>query len=399
MAEDRGENIAKMQPMAIDQGCKQMGELNELAFDLATKATAFRSSLPVGIRKSLASLVRAMNCYYSNLIEGHDTHPIDIERAMNNDFSNDKEKRDLQQEARAHIEVQTWIDNGGLRGRSHTVDALLETHRRFCEELPDELLWVEDPETGEKHQVIPGKIRERDVIVGRHVAVSPGAVPRFLEHFEQAYGRLRRNEAIVAIAAAHHRVAWIHPFLDGNGRVVRLMSHAMLIDSLDTGGVWSVARGLARNVNDYKKLLAECDLPRRNDLDGRGNLSQEALIKFTEFFLKICFDQVDFMQELIDPKRLHIRVQRWVEEEVKLGNLSAKAANIMDTVLYRGELPRSELEAVVGTGDRQARRVAGELIKRGVLTSETSRAPLKITFPATLTSQWMPGLFPDKPGN
>ena len=47
-----------------------------------------------------------MNCYYSNLIEGHDTHPIDIERALKNDYSQDAHKRDLQLEAKAHIAVQ-----------------------------------------------------------------------------------------------------------------------------------------------------------------------------------------------------------------------------------------------------------------------------------------------------
>ena len=73
----------------------------------------------------------------------------------------------------------------------------------------------------------------------------------------------------------------MHPFIDGNGRVARLMSHAMLLDILDTGAVWSVARGLARNLQQYKTLLANCDMTRRNDLDGRGTLSEEALAEFT----------------------------------------------------------------------------------------------------------------------
>ena len=130
-----------------------------------------------------------MNCYYSNLIEGHDTHPIDIERALKNDYSADPEKRDLQLEAKAHIEVQQWIDEGGLRGRATTGEGLSEIHRRFCELLPDDLLWVEDPDTGERVRVVPGELRERDVKVGRHIPVSPGAVPRFMERFE---GRLQQ---------------------------------------------------------------------------------------------------------------------------------------------------------------------------------------------------------------
>ena len=52
---------------------------------LAAASSGFRRSLPPGIVGPLADLVRAMNCYYSNLIEGHNTHPIDMERALKGD--------------------------------------------------------------------------------------------------------------------------------------------------------------------------------------------------------------------------------------------------------------------------------------------------------------------------
>lgn len=396
MSQDRGETIDKMQPMRIGEGSPRLGVLRDLSVDLAAKAAAFRSSLPSEIQIALAHLVRAMNCYYSNLIEGHDTHPIDIERALNNDFSDNPEQRDLQLEARAHIAVQEWIDAGGLAGRAQSVAGLCETHARFCEQLPESLLWAEMPGTGERVRVEPGALRTSDVRVGRHIAISAGAVPRFLDHFEWAYGRLGRSDAIIALAAAHHRLVWIHPFLDGNGRVARLMSHAMLLDALDTGGVWSVARGLGRTAQDYKRHLAACDLPRRNDLDGRGALSEEALASFTSYFLQICIDQVDFMAGLVEPNRLRTRIHRWIDEEAALGNLPAKAGTIIDAILYRGELPRGELDAVVGSGERHARRIAATLLDLGVIVSESSRAPLRMAFPAALASRWMPGLFPDK---
>jgi Fic family protein len=396
MPDDRGEAIDMMQPMKIAEVSSRLPALQDLTLELATKAASFRSSLPHDVGIALADLVRAMNCYYSNLIEGHDTHPIDIERAMNDDFSEDPQKRNLQLEARAHIAVQQWIDSGGLAGRAHSRAGLEETHERFCSHLPDELLWVEFPKTGERIRVEPGRLRERDVQVGRHVAISPGAVPRFLDHFEWAYGRLGRTDSIIAIAAAHHRFAWIHPFLDGNGRVARLMSHAMMLDALDTGGVWSVARGLARTVDRYKQHLAACDLPRRNDLDGRGALSEEELASFTAYFLQVCIDQVDFMASLVQPDRLRARIHQWVGEEARVGTLSPKASAILDAVLYRGSIPRGELDAVVATGDRQARRIASTLLDLGVLVSDSSRAPLRIAFPATLAARWMPGLFPDR---
>jgi Fic family protein len=236
---DRHEAVALMEPLLIGEDSRHRGRLTDLAIDLAAKSAGLRRSLPPGLLTTLADLVRAMNCYYSNLIEGHDTHPVDIERALNNDYSADPRKRDLQLEAKAHIAVQRWIDDGNFRGRAVTADGIREIHRRFCELLPDDMLWIEEPDTHERLRVIPGELRRRDVRVGRHVPVSPGAVSRFLARVENGYGRVGKADAILAAAAAHHRLLWIHPFLDGNGRVTRLVSHAMLLETLDTGAVWS----------------------------------------------------------------------------------------------------------------------------------------------------------------
>jgi Fic family protein len=396
IAEDRGESISMIEPLMVSGTSRFRPELADLALELTAKSTALRKSLPEGIACALSDLVRSMNCYYSNLIEGHDTHPIDIERALNEDYSADPQKRDLQLEAKAHIAVQQWIDHDGLNGRATSVDGILETHRRFCELLPEELLWVENPDSGKREQLIPGELRQRDVIVGRHIAISPGALPRFMERFQAAYRNPGKVDAIVAAACAHHRLLWMHPFLDGNGRVARLMSYAMLREALDTGGIWSVARGLARNEAQYKRLLAQCDLPRRNDLDGRGNLSEEALSRFVVFFLETCIDQVDFMETLVNPKGLRDRILIWTEEEIRAGRLPPKSGTVLETILYRGIIPRGEVAGLLGTGDRNARRVTSALLERGVLTAESTRAPLRLSFPATLAARWMPGLFPER---
>ncbi len=240
------------------------------------------------------------------------------------------------------------------------MEGIREIHRRFCEELPEDLRWVEDPKTGERLAVVPGELRGRDVQVG----VSAGAVPVFLERFASVYTGLSRSESVVAAAAAHHRLLWIHPFLDGNGRVARLVSHAQMRGVLDKEAVWSGARGLARNVGQYKRLLA--------------NSSEEALGEFTVFFLRVCLDQVSFMESLMEP-----------------GRLLAKAGVVLEAVLYRGELARGEVEQVLDVGDRQARRVTSALLARGALTADGARGPLRLAFPAALAGAWMPGLFPE----
>jgi len=393
---DRNESTALMEPVLVGASSKHRTRLTDLAIDLSGRAAGFRRSLPEGVLHALSDLVRAMNCYYSNLIEGHDTHPVDIERALKDEYSNEPEKRDLQLEAKAHIAVQAWIDNGGLSRRAFTSDGLVEIHHRFCDLLPESLLVAKDPETGEELEVVPGKFRNKDVKVGRHIPVSPGAVPRFLQRFESAYGKLGKTDQILAAAAAHHRLLWIHPFMDGNGRVARLMSHAMLLESLDTSGIWSIARGLSRNEKRYKDLLMACDLERRNDLDGRGHLSEEALAEFTAFFLSTCIDQVDFMETLVQPDRLRDRILIWTEEEIRADRLPPKSGTVLEAILYRGILPRGDVAALLDTSDRNARRVTSALLERKVLTSPTTRAPLQLAFPASLAPRWMPGLFPEK---
>ncbi len=210
-----------------------------------------------------------------------------------------------------------------------------------------------------------------------------------------AYGAFGKTGSILAAAAAHHRLLWIHPFLDGNGGVARLMSHAVLLEKLDTGGLWSIARGLARKVQEYKVYLASCDLPRRNHLDGRnGSLSEEALVDFTRFFLTTAINEVTFMEGLMQPDRFRARILSWGAEEAGLGHLPPNSGRILEAILYRGELPRGDAASVVGVGGRHARRIVSALIAKGVLKSESPRTPLHLAFPASLAASWMPGLFP-----
>ncbi len=391
---DRGESLSRMEPLLISEHSVHRGELIDLAFELVAKSAGLRRSLPAAIQQSLAKLVRAMNCYYSNLIEGHDTHPIEIEKALHGNYSSDPKKRNLQKEAKAHIAVQEWIDQGGVKNGAFSEETIVTLHRRFYEHLPQDLLWVEDPKSNKKLEVIPGQFRYADVQVGNHVPISPGAIPRFLQRFQKVYGSLHKTEAILALAAAHHRFLWIHPFLDGNGRVARLMSHAALLQILDTGGMWSIARGLARQVNEYKSHLANCDLPRRNDLDGRGNLSEEALAEFTAFFLLNCIDQVEFMEKLMQPDLLRTRIILWAREEAQMGYFPTQAIPILEAVLYRGEISRGETSSILNLSERHARRIISPLIEKEILVSDSPKSALKLAFPAALASRWLPGLFP-----
>jgi len=392
-----------MEPVLPSAGGTHRRRLEDLAVELTARAHGLAAQLHPNVRAEVGTLVRSMDCYYSNLIEGHNTHPIDIDRALRADYSANAAKRALQLEARAHIEVQTMLDGGpetapppGLEGPATSSAFIQALHREFCRRLPDNLLWVENPDTGDRTHVVPGELRPRHVKIGRHVPVSPGAVPRFLARFEAAYRapELSRIDRVVAVPAAHHRLLWIHPFLDGNGRVARLVSHAMLRETGVGASLWSVSRGLARSVTDYKRALMAADEPRRNDVDGRSALSEAALTEFCEFFLRVCVDEVEFMASVLEPATLLGRIEAWLGDEIRAGTLHPRSSALIREAFQMGSIDRGRVPTITGLGERQARSVLSKLIERGVLSSASHRAPVRLLFPGALAERWFPNLYP-----
>ena len=388
------ESVALMEPMLPSAGHRA---LEDLAFRLASDSAALAAHLPGPVRHAVGDLVRSMNCYYSNLIEGHNTRPTDIDRALRQDYSTDQERRTLQLEAVAHIHVQSLIDSGHDPDASPTSsDYLAWVHREFCSRLPDELLWVDNPDTGQRTRVTPGAFREQTVAVGRHVPPEPGALVAFLQRLDDAYrfDHLSRVQQLVAVAASHHRLLWVHPFLDGNGRVARLVAHAMLKRSGLGSSLWSVSRGLARRVGDYRRLLEAADAPRRSDVDGRGTLSEGALIEFCKFFLDISVDQVGYMTQLLEPRELLRRVQMYTEDEARAGRLPGGAFPVLREALMAGDVERARARDLTGYRERKGREVVSALLGAGLLTSASDRSPLRIAFPVDVVERWFPKLYP-----
>jgi len=369
--------------------------LENLAFDLAGKSQGLASTLHGDVIRSVGDLVRSMNCYYSNLIEGHNTHPANIEKALRADYSSNPEIRDLQLEARAHIEVQRLIDEGMAPGPAFSAGFTCWAHKEFCERLPDELLRVANPDSGGMIQIVPGLFRHGDVQVGRHVAVPADALTGFIDRFAEGYASLpSRAGQIISVAAAHHRMLWIHPFYDGNGRVVRLQSYTRLRELGIGSSLWSVARGLARNVQAYKLKLQAADMPRQGDLDGRGNLSMKGLESFCEFFLTTCIDQVEYMRSILEPNELMRRIGLYCRDEVDAGRLMNGSFNLLREALLAGSFERGRAPEITGYADRQARKVLKGLLDRGLLTSDSPKGAVRLAFPEHVLEHWLPRLYP-----
>ena len=389
------ENTSSMEPMLPPEGERK---LEDLAMDLATKASGLASQLPPAVRLEIGDLVRSMNCYYSNLIEGHDTHPRDIDRALAHaDYSADPEKRALQHEAVAHIEVQRLIDHcDDLQVETTSPEYIVWLHREFCQRLPEKFLWTKNPDTSERLHVVPGELRKSGVQVGRHIPPKAESLVSFLKRFSEVYDpkKLSRIRYVIGLGAMHHRLLWIHPFYDGNGRVTRLMSHASLLRCGIVSSLWSVARGFARHVLDYKGLLMAADSTRSGDLDGRGALSTKALTEFCEFFLTICIDQVEYMSSLLEPDNLLRRMRLQIEDEVQAGLLPKGSFPLLREALLAGEVQRGRAGEITGYGERMARMVASDLLKKGYLKSKSTRSPLVLSFPIDAVERWFPKLYP-----
>src|SRR3990167_1179162 len=133
--------ISSIEPLLPAEG--RHPELVDLSSELIAKSSGLAARLQPSIAESIGQLVRSMNCYYSNLIEGHNTHPRDIDRALAGDFSKVHKKRALQLEAKAHIDLQQKIDDGEILFALNS-SFLCTLHREFCRQLPEELLWVEN---------------------------------------------------------------------------------------------------------------------------------------------------------------------------------------------------------------------------------------------------------------
>lgn len=378
----------------------QSGELRESAAELLRKSAELGGSLHEVTRRSVVELLRTMNSYYSNLIEGHNTHPLAIERALKNEYASDPALRALQLESKSHIEVQLLIEERLYADPKTDVcsqEFLNWIHQQFYDRLPEEFRIVKT-RGGGTDQVVPGELRQCEVEVGRHIPPTFSSLPRFLKRFSEAYHpeTLDPLDRIIAAAASHHRLAWVHPYLDGNGRVTRLFTHAYLIRiKTDGHGLWMVSRGFARRRDDYMAALAKGDAARRNDLDGRGNLSNEGLTQFCRFFLEIAIDQVDFMNTLLDldlmQERIRFVAERWVTEK----RAAKEIPNLLREVFLRGEVQRGEAARILQKPERTARRLLSTLLEERLLVSTAPGAPVRIGFPATLVGYYFPRLYPE----
>lgn len=374
----------------------QMGGLIERTRAVVEKAYRLQHAVAPSTRRALQDLVRGMNSYYSNRIEGQGTHPANIERALSADFSVTPSVAQRQRIALAHIEAERELEatlpDTGVESLALQSSFLVSAHAALYRRLQ-----AGDRTTQDGRVIEPGALRTQDVSVGRHQPPTATSVPAFLARMDEVYPRLKGLDSVLFyIAAAHHRAAWVHPFGDGNGRACRLQTHCAMLAL--TAGLWSVNRGLARQRDNYYELLDSADAPRQGDLDGRGSLSEKALGQWCEYFVELADDQVTFMGKLLGLERLKDSIATLMlvrSQSSQYSNYSRQATLALHHVLLAGPTPRGEFMSMTGLSERTASRVLAQLVKDKLLVSDGPKSPVTFNFPLDALNILLPNLYPE----
>ncbi|MFT0624003.1 Fic family protein [Ectopseudomonas guguanensis] len=355
-------------------------DILEKASLLPAKAAFLDGRLAPATRARLASLLEVTNTYYSNLIEGQYSAPADMQRAQ---AAPKRERKQLNDLAMQQLGVQTSFERILRRWDEDITWSTMfspwlvkQVHKALFKHAPAEQLKLHDSE----RYLVPGKLRaepDEQVEVGQHLAPDAQVVHPMLELLQQFMGGYKDPRTrLIAALAYHHRLAWVHPFMDGNGRLVRLMTHLQLVYLDLRPNLWSLSRGLARRQTDYYAMMANADRPREGDLDGRGQLSLKHYLDFIRFMLDVCLDQIDYMSEALDPARMRQRIERLFKyhERINAAKIRPGSAAAVHALLSMGTMPRATFKTFLGLSERLAIDELKRLIELGVVLSPTPKS-------------------------
>lgn len=354
---------------------------------------------------ALKDLLRITNSYYSNMIESEGTHPLDIEKAMKKEFFEDEKKKDLQMLSLIHIDIQKYLESQEPTEdkKVYSLNTILDIHKEFYskEEMNYALnIKYNDLEVN----MIPGKLRTSDVSVGSHIAPSSDELEAYFNEFETLYNHSNnysKTMRLIYAFCSHHRLVYIHPFYDGNGRISRLyLDYLFKMIDIEGYGLWNISRGLARNQDKYKQALAFADEPYKGSYDDdRGKLTLKGLNKFLEFILDVALDQVDYMSELIRIDTISTKITNYVEFSQKnmyhnIAPLPKHSEKIFQTLLVQGEIARNSIKDIINVSKPTAIKIVKELEQRNYIYSDAPKSPIKLKLNSHFASEIIPGLIP-----
>ena len=383
----------------------RLGELKDLAQEVVIASSALEGQIADSTAKALGDCLRYLNSYYSNLIEGHKTSILEIEDALNKQFSQDEERRYAQELCAAHVLAEKELMRQIFFDPPDNVSSLSfvgKIHRTFYEKLPEKHRYTHRSGGLTDYSVNPGQLRDDNVSLDDGQSVhgpDVSILPEKYREFEETYDsrNFHGDERLIAAAASHHRLTWLHPFRDGNGRVSRLFSGLYLARiGINRSNLWSLSRGFSRDKQWYMINLQSADSPNDNFV----GFDQDFFADYCMFFLETCLDQIRFMDKILSLKMIDARIDGYMRDRDKSRGtqspLDSRAGKLLKSLFLQGEIKRGEAKKVMGMegkSDRQARRIVSQLSNEGLVWSESHKAPLRIAFPIHVLRYYFPDLF------
>jgi Fic family protein len=391
-----------MEPLFPDDPA---GTIDALATELLEKIAALNATTNAITRDAIASFLGPVSGYYTGVLEAEEMSPADVISAYQNQLSGHPKTAEAQLKLIAEKAVLGNINSTLADAENDEIPAsagfLKSIHNMYFSSLT---------EAANQHQISvgtipptrPGEYRDIDLMFGKFWSPYFGSLPFFMSEFENAYdpgskankSKIRR---IINIAVAHQRLSWIQPFSTDNQRLVRLYAEACIrYENLNPNGLWSLARGLARNKTTYFEKLENAGLKRLNAMDGRGNLSNKYLVEFCIFYLNTALGQVKFMLRTLETENMLKRINNFVDLMVSRGNMRSEAKYLLTDVFLKGKISKPDAMRITGTSDKTLKLITDDLIEKQLLTAKKEGIVMMyyVQYPVVYAPLLFPGLFP-----
>ena len=211
----------------------------------------------------------------------------------------------------------------------------------------------------------PGAYRQKPVQISQSEHLPPDAM-LVSQYMTELVGFINRVDPakydLIKVALAHHRFAWIHPFSNGNGRVVRLLTYTLLIKygfNVKAGGrVLNPTAVFCNDRDHYYAMLGLADTG-----------LTEGLEKWCVYVLSGMLAELQKVDRLTDSNYLNDRILVPALHYARKRELvTALEEEVLLTTARRGTVKASDLHAVTkGLSERQRTYLISKLVERSML--------------------------------
>ncbi|MEQ1967999.1 Fic family protein [Xenorhabdus nematophila] len=215
--------------------------------------------VPLSLFIHLKEIFHMLESLGSARIEGNHTTLADyIESKIEGTQSQDDQLKEIENIEKA----MSFIDEYFKRGDEITERFIRELHTLAVDNLQRE---------GDK---TPGQYRHYSVGIGQSEHLPPDSI-KVPDYMNELTSFINHEDSpkydLMKIALAHHRFGWIHPFSNGNGRTVRLLTYALLIKygfNVQAGGrILNPTAVFCNDRNKYYEMLSKADLGTHEGLE------------------------------------------------------------------------------------------------------------------------------------